>query len=80
MVAIAREETESVIAPFQKANKYTFPMAEDPDRRVFKLFASAGIPRTYVVSKDGKIVFQSLGYNPEDFSKLKAAVEAELKK
>jgi thiol-disulfide isomerase/thioredoxin len=80
LVAIAREETDAIIAPFRKSNKYTFPMAQDPDRKVFKLFASAGIPRTYVVSKEGKIVFQSLGYTADEFGKLKVVLEAELKK
>jgi hypothetical protein len=55
-------------------------MAQDPDRKVFKMFASAGIPRTYVVSKEGRIVFQSLGYTAEEFEKLKVILEAELKK
>lgn|SRR5688572_361342 len=80
LVAIAREETDAIIAPFRKSNKYTLPMAQDPDRKVFKLFASAGIPRTYVVSKQGKIVFQSLGYTADEFEKLKVVLEAELKK
>lgn len=80
MVAIAREETNEVIAPFRKQNGFTFPMAADPDRRVFKLFASAGIPRTYVVGRDGTILYQTLGYNNSDFNKLKLILEAELKK
>jgi peroxiredoxin len=79
-VAIAREETDAIIAKFRSSNRYTFPMAQDPDRKVFKMFASAGIPRTYVVSKEGRIVFQSLGYTAEEFEKLKVILEAELKK
>lgn len=80
MVAVAREETNDKIAQFRKANGYTFPMAADPDRRIFKLFASAGIPRTYIVGRDGKILFQSLGYEDAEFDKFKTVLEAELKK
>ena len=80
MVAIAREETNEKISEFRKANAYTFPMAADPDRRVFKLFASAGIPRTYIVGRDGKILFQSLGYEPAEFDKFKTILETELRK
>jgi peroxiredoxin len=78
VIAIAREETEQQIRTFLKANPYTFPTASDPDRRIFKLFASAGIPRTYVIGRDGRIKYQSLGYVPGDFEQLKAIVKSEL--
>jgi peroxiredoxin len=80
MVAIAREETNEKIAPFRKQNGYTLPMAADPDRGIFKLFASAGIPRTYLVGRDGTILYQSLGYNESEFNKLKTVLEAEIRK
>jgi thiol-disulfide isomerase/thioredoxin len=80
MIAIAREETNEKIAAFRKENSYTFPMAEDPNRRIFNLFASAGIPRTYIVGRDGKILFQSLGYTAPEFDNFKTILEAELKK
>ena len=79
MIAIAREETNEKIGPFRKDNGYTFPMAADPDRRVFKLFASAGIPRTYIVGRDGRILFQSIGYTPSEFDRFKSILEAALK-
>jgi len=80
MVAIAREETTEQITAFRKAYGFTFPMAADPDRSIFKLFASAGIPRTYVIGRDGTVLYQSLGYQEAEFSKLKSVIEAELKK
>ena len=80
MVAIAREETNEQVIAFRKANGFTFPMAADPDRSIFKLFAGAGIPRTYVVGRDGTILYQSLGYEEAEFNKLKSVIEAEMKK
>jgi peroxiredoxin len=80
MVAIAREETNEQITAFRKANGFTFPMAADPDRSIFQLFASGGIPRTYVIGRDGTILYQSLGYKEAEFDKLKSVVETELKK
>ena len=63
MVAIAREQTKDVVEGFKQHHPYTFPLAYDPDRAVYKRFADIGIPRTYVVGRDGKIVFQSVGYD-----------------
>jgi peroxiredoxin len=80
MVAIAREETNEQVIEFRKANGFTFAMTADPDRSIFKLFAGAGIPRTYVVGRNGTILYQLLGYEEAEFNKLKSVIEAELKK
>lgn len=80
MVAVAREQTEDEISGFVKNAGYTFPVAADPQRATYKLFASEGIPRSYVVGADGKIVFQSVGYNAGEFDKLNSTIAAELKK
>jgi peroxiredoxin len=78
MVAIAREQTEHDIVPFRKANHFTFPIASDPNRATYKLFADSGIPRTYVVDANGKILFQSVGYCPGAFDQLNHIIEQAL--
>ena len=80
LVAIAREETETQITEFRTDQGFTLPMAADPNRETYKLFADAGIPRTYVVSADGTIVYQSLGYTPDDFEQFKQILQRELGK
>ena len=71
MVAIAREQTDGEIKTFQQKNPYSFPLASDPKRTTYALFAESGIPRSYVVGRDGKILVQTLGYEPRDFDCLK---------
>jgi peroxiredoxin len=80
MIAIAREQTDKEITEYRTKYKYTFPMAPDPKRGVYGKFANAGIPRTYVINRDGKILYQSTGYSPEDFQKMKNILEKELRK
>ena len=80
MVAIAREQTEDEIAPFMKENRLTFPVAPDPEREVYKLFGDGGIPRSYVVGRDSRILFQSVGYDEGDFSKMKSVISKALAK
>lgn len=80
MTAIAREQTERDITPFIEKNDYTFPVAADSNRAIFKLFGNVGIPRSYVVGTDGNILFQSAGYSAADFDKMKKIIEEELKK
>ena len=80
MVAIAREETESLITGFRESNGFTFPMAADPEREIYKHFADAGIPRTYIIGRDGTILRQSLGYDPDEFESLVKTLREELGK
>ena len=80
MIAIAREQTAQEINAFRKEYGFSFPMASDPQREVYKLFGNGGIPRSYVVDGDGKILFQSIGYTPTEFDEMKAAIETALKK
>jgi peroxiredoxin len=80
MIAIAREQSAQEIAAFRKEYGFSFPMAPDPHREVYKLFGSGGIPRSYVVGEDGKILYQSVGYNPVEFDQMKEVIEKELKK
>lgn len=78
MVAIAREQTKDVVSKFQQIHPYTFPLACDPDRSAYKLFADAGIPRNYVVDRHGRIVFQSIGYDPGEFAQMEMAIQKAL--
>src|SRR5258706_155228 len=78
MVAIAREQSKREIDGYGKKQRLSFPMAPDPERKVYKLFANAGIPRSYVVGRDGRILYQSIGYNPQDFDRMVQIIEREL--
>jgi peroxiredoxin len=76
MVGIGREETLKTVTGFQKKHPdYTYPLAYDPHRSTYKLFADSGIPRNYVVDRHGTIVYQSLGYQPADIAALDHAIQ-----
>ncbi|HEY8389156.1 MAG TPA: TlpA disulfide reductase family protein [Parasegetibacter sp.] len=64
-----REEGWDKIDPFKSSNNFTFPMLPDEERKIYSLFATQFIPRTLIIDKDGKIVYHSIGYNPEEFKK-----------
>ena len=80
MLAIAREQKNEEIVPFQKANHFSYPIAPDPKRSTYGLFAESGIPRSYVVDGDGKILFQTIGYCEGDFDRMKVEIERALTK
>jgi thioredoxin-related protein len=55
------------------------PFAPDPKRAIFNLYATQSIPRNVIIGKDGKIIFQSTGYTPEEFKKVESLLAEKLK-
>jgi peroxiredoxin len=62
MLVVNRQESPETVADFQSQNGFSFPIALDQDATAFSQFAKEGIPRTYLISRDGTIIFQTLGY------------------
>jgi peroxiredoxin len=80
MVALGREHKDEELKEFQKKRHLTLPVASDPERKVYGLFATKYIPRNYLISADGKIAFQSVGYDQKEFAAMIAQIEKELGK
>jgi len=78
-IAIARDQDKDTVLKFQKTHpNFTFPLAWDPKREAYALFADGGIPRTYVVDRHGIIVYQGLGYGPDTVGELDRAIQKAL--
>ena len=78
MLVVGREETAEKVAEFKARKGFTFPMAADPERSVYDRYATQLIPRTYVLSRDGKILFQTVGFHPDEIDAMKKLVAREL--
>lgn len=72
VLGVDREETEKLVAPFVKKLGLTFPVLADADRSIYARYATAYIPRTYLIGRDGKIVYQSVGNTQKEFDQLVA--------
>jgi len=79
LIILGREHTEKEVSDFVKLKKFTMPFAPDPKRAVFSLYATQSIPRNVIIGKDGKIIFQSMGYTPEEFKKIEDLLAEKLK-
>jgi hypothetical protein len=78
MVAVAREETDEILTPFCESFGLTFPLAADPEREVFALYAEQYIPRNVVVGPEGTILFQSSGFERADFERMLEVISGAL--
>lgn len=56
VVCISRAEETASVAAFWREHAMTLPYSAQADRRIFDLFASAGIPRIYETDEHGVVV------------------------
>ena len=76
---ISRGEKKATVEAFRKQNQYTFPMGLDPKQDIYKKYASNYIPRNFVVGKDGKVIYVSVGYTPDEFAEMVEVIEKAVK-
>lgn len=78
MVSVARGEDAAKVGPFVKERALPWTIAMDAGKAAYNLYAAAYIPRNYVIGRDGRIVFQSEGFEEADFAAMIAVLEKEL--
>ena len=80
LFVFGREENWDVLLPFKKKFNYSFPILPDADRSIFGKFATQSIPRNILIDENGKIIYQSIGYEEKEFKKLVQLIDSKLKK
>lgn len=70
VLAVDRQESAAKVSSFVKAKGFTFQVLLDTDRKIFARYATDYIPRAYLIGPDGRIVYQTIGYDPADFDTL----------
>ncbi|MEO1260737.1 MAG: TlpA disulfide reductase family protein [Bacteroidota bacterium] len=60
------ENKEENAAEFIETNNYTFNVLMDNDSKVVAAFGVSGIPTKFILDKQGKIRFKSVGFNGND--------------
>lgn len=78
LVVIGREETAETVREFRQKRGFTFPIAADPERSVYSLIATESIPRTLIVSAEGRVVYSNLGFYETDVEEIRAELRKQL--
>lgn len=55
------EEGWSKVTPFIKSGGYDFPVLSDPESRISTAYQIHGIPTTFIISRDGRILWSCSG-------------------
>jgi peroxiredoxin len=69
-VSIGREHSKQEVREFRDRGNYLLPFAADPDRSIYSQFAQKKVPRNYLFDKDGKLVYQTRGFDLDQLSTL----------
>ena len=78
MAAVSRGEETDVVKKFIEQNKYTFPIYLDKETKAYSLFADKYIPRNFVIGKDGKVKWATVGFVEEEFKTMIQLIKDEL--
>ena len=70
IIAVNAGEHRSQVASFIEKNKYTFPIYLDESNRLSSIFAARGLPSTYLVNKEGKVIAVRIGAMEYDQAEL----------
>jgi thiol-disulfide isomerase/thioredoxin len=80
ILIFGREHNWEEVNKFRTDNKFSMPFFPDPGRKIYSKFATQFIPRNFLVSTDGKILFSTIGFEEKDFKALKDMISSQLKK
>ena len=78
MLTFGREHSWDEVLKFAKDQNLSFPLLPDLKRKVYRLFASESIPRSFLIDENGKIILLSQGYNEIHFNELKELIDSKL--
>lgn len=77
-LAFGREHNWTEVNEFKGKIKVDFPLLPDMKRNVFGKFATAFIPRNVILDENGKVIWESSGFNPEEFEKMISLLKEKL--
>lgn len=80
LLIFGREHSWEEVNKFKTDNKFSMSFYPDPDRQIYSKFAGQYIPRNFLISPEGKVLFSSIGFAEKDFKELKELIDNQLKK
>lgn len=79
MLTFGREHSWDEVLKFAKDQQFSFPVLPDPKRKIYGLFASEVIPRSFLIDESGKIIYLSTGFEEPHFNELKEMIDNKLR-
>ena len=79
IVAVSVDEgDDDPVKTFVREKGATFEIGRDPDGSVRRLYQGIGVPESYLISADGRLLVRQFGAIPEGAAAMRAAIEKAL--
>jgi peroxiredoxin len=80
VIGVDYDEPLSKIRKFKKQTKITYPLAMDPEAKIFTQFAEkySGVTRNVVLDQNGKVIFLSRLFNKNEFEEMVEVIRKQL--
>ena len=79
IVAVSVDEGEDdPVRAFVKEKGATFEIGRDPAGSVRRLYQGIGVPESYLISADGRLIVRQFGAIPEGAAAMRSAIQAAL--
>ena len=77
LIGIDLKEPLETVKKFENDMKITYPLALDPDGKIFYTFAAegAGVTRNVIIDREGKIVYMTRLFKIEEFNEMKKVID-----
>ena len=81
LYGVDMDEPVDKVKKFQKDMKTTYPLALDPEAKIFYTFAAkgAGVTRNVIIGKDGKIAYLTRLFKEDEFNEMVEVIDLLLK-
>ncbi len=66
----------AAVADFARVRRVTFTIGLDPSGRTQRLFQAVGLPESYLIGTDGRLLFRKIGAVPPDAAALRALLDS----
>lgn len=81
LIGIDMDEPLETVKKFAAKMEITYPLALDPDGKIFYTFAAkgAGVTRNVIINREGKMVYLTRLFKEEEFNEMKEVINLLLK-
>jgi thiol-disulfide isomerase/thioredoxin len=77
-ISVDEGEDDDPVRKFVTAKGATFDIGRDPSGSVRRLYQGIGVPESYLISSEGKLLVRQFGAIPEGAASMRAAIEKAL--
>lgn len=72
---ISRGHSRAVVADFCESNGYTFPVGLDPEKRIYGLYATKFVPRSFLIDRRGVVRSLYVEYEVDQLDEILSSAE-----